>query len=454
MKQNITIIGAGLAGCFLAILFAKKGYNVSVFEQLPEEMMIDDASKRSFALAIYGYGIDVLSKVGLWQTLSHLFLRLEGSVTQIGNRKETHPIIARMDKAPFYAIARTALVRGLLQEAKKNSNIIFHFGKQLTAINEKTRTIKIKVLKTKRVSTISCDIVFGADGVNSAVSDFIQKKETIKLGKKYNAWSYKQVFFSKELAKKSGLHGNFSQNWTRKNAIFVGYPNHDGSFHGMFILPKEAKTSFTLLKKREAIREFVLTFFPDFKPALSQITQAFLTNPEGYFVTVNTSHWYYRDFVALVGDAAHGFPPFYGQGVSAAIADCMEIIRLIELYGTEWGKIFPLYQKERKKNTDALALLSNQTLQQYRREKKADYGAVYSKIESFLSSFFPKFFTPPPFMLVAEDQTHAADYVLRHSIQRKRGKYLGIPFIVAVITGAIVLYETWAKIYHRRNFIS
>lgn len=452
MKQKITIIGAGLAGCFLAILFAKKGYKVTVFEQLSEQQMIIETSKRSFALAIYGYGAEALSKAGLWDALSDYFLKLEGSVTQIGNRKQVHPIITKMDKEPFYAISRAAFLKGLLEEAKKYASITFHFEKTLIALDSKAKTIQIKNKKTKKIATVSCNVVFGADGVNSIVRSFLQKEEKKNVEKIYSTWSYKQVFFPKTLAKKSGLHGNFSQNWTRKNAIFVAYPNYDESYHGMFILPQESHDNFSSLTTKEKIEKFVFTYFPDFMPALSKITDAFLTNPEGYFVTIDSPVWYHEDFVALVGDAAHGFPPFYGQGISAAIADSMEIINLIELYGDQWGDIFPLYQKVRKSNTDALALLSNQTLQQYRREKIADYSAIYTKLESLLHSIFPKIFAPPPFMLVASDQIHAADYVAKHQSQRKKAKYFGIPLLVAAITGTVALQEIFTKIYYQINY--
>ena len=44
--------------------------------------------------------------------------------------------------------------------------------------------------------------------------------------------------------------------------------------------------------------------------------------------------------MAIIGDAAHGFYPFFGQGVSAAFGDCMELVKLVDRYGTNWEKFF------------------------------------------------------------------------------------------------------------------
>ena len=34
------------------------------------------------------------------------------------------------------------------------------------------------------------------------------------------------------------------------------------------------------------------------------------------------SPWYYKDECLLIGDAAHGIIPFFGQGMNCAFEDC------------------------------------------------------------------------------------------------------------------------------------
>src|SRR5260221_1934260 len=89
-KKAITIIGAGLGGCFLALLLAKRGYQVKLYERLPKEDICDTASKRSYNITIYGYAIQKLKEEKLWTYIEPHLLPLAGSQTQI--RNNTKPI--------------------------------------------------------------------------------------------------------------------------------------------------------------------------------------------------------------------------------------------------------------------------------------------------------------------------------------------------------------------------
>ena len=52
--NKITIIGAGLGGCFLSVMLAKRGYTVSVYERFSEsEILSNYASARSYNLTFY-----------------------------------------------------------------------------------------------------------------------------------------------------------------------------------------------------------------------------------------------------------------------------------------------------------------------------------------------------------------------------------------------------------------
>jgi kynurenine 3-monooxygenase len=156
--------------------------------------------------------------------------------------------------------------------------------------------------------------------------------------------------------------------------------------------------------------------------------------------------------MAVIGDAAHGFLPFHGQGVSAAFGDCMEIAKLIDKYGSDWDVIFPLYQKTRKEHMDTLANLSKENFTLYKRQKKADYAAIYNKLESISHKLFPKLFYPPPFVYIARDPGKTADYVKKHKKQRKIAKFLGIPFLVHAATGLVAIEEKLSEIFKKNKF--
>lgn len=445
-KQSaVVIIGAGLAGCFLAIQLAKRGIKVEIYEQFSRREIDDNASKRSYTLTMYGYGIQAIHDAGLWEATASLFTKLKGSFTQV--TPHSKPIIVHLgEKLPFYAVSRAKLLGALVKQAEKEPLITFHFERSLISINRYEKTMIVQDMQSKKYQSVSCAVIFGADGVHSKVRQAIQYGQMTSHVHEYEPWSYKQIIINKELAEKLQLPNDLSCAWTRKDAIFVAYPNGDKSFSGMLLLPKLPGKGIASLTSPASIKVFLTKQIPDFLAGLPEFTKALLENPEGTLGTIYTTPWYYKGFMAMLGDAAHGFLPFYGQGVSAAFGDGMLIGELLDTYGENWDKIFPLYQEKRKRNTDALAHLSKESFTQYRRHKKADYSAIYNKIDTILYKFFPGFFHPPAFQLVAADQSNTAVYYARHQKQRRQALFLGIPLIVFVMTGLVALYEGLEKL--------
>lgn len=82
-KPTITIIGAGLTGCYLTILFAKRGYTVHVYERYSKKEILARSSQRSVNLTFYAYGVQVFKDAGLWKAIQPFVKKLKGSITRI-----------------------------------------------------------------------------------------------------------------------------------------------------------------------------------------------------------------------------------------------------------------------------------------------------------------------------------------------------------------------------------
>ena len=65
--QHIVIMGAGLVGSMQAIFLARRGYQVSVYEQLPDIRKEAISAGRSINLALANRGIDALDRLGLME---------------------------------------------------------------------------------------------------------------------------------------------------------------------------------------------------------------------------------------------------------------------------------------------------------------------------------------------------------------------------------------------------
>lgn len=446
-KNKITIIGSGLAGSFLAVLLAKKGYSVTLYERLSQEEIRDAAAKRSYNIVLFGYGIEMLKKAQLWEIIKPHLLYLKGTVTHIANSKK--PVISITDqKIPYFTITRAKLADIFLQQAMQHQSIAVHFDTALVSINRYEKTIVIQNTKTKKVETVPSEAVIGADGANSLVRTFIQQGQETNHRQEYADWIYKQFVLSEATIEKLGLEKQYVHVWTQKSAFIILHPISDGSLAALFVFPKK---NIQEMQSQTKIANFFQQNFSDLMPALSEITPFLLDSADGNFATIHTNPWYYKDYMTIIGDAAHGFYPFFGQGASAAFGDCMKLSDLIDKYGADWEKIFPLYQNARKRHTDTLGELSKDVLKKYLRYKKADYTAIYDTVESSLYTLFPKLLHAPLFQGIITDPEHADDHWKNHLKQRKITKWVGIPLAVSLLTGIIASVEKTKNITRHKN---
>ena len=442
-QQKITIIGSGLAGSFLAVLLAKRGYKVKIYERLSKEEIFDVASKRSYNLVLFGYGITILKQAGLWDIIEPHLLALKGSVTHIASSAK--PVITLTDnnEMPYFTIARGLLADILLKEATRHPSVTFHDNTSLIAINKHEKTMVVNNVKTQKITTLSYDVLIGSDGVNSLVRPSLQQGMESNHKQEYAQWSYKQFILGPEWTNKLGLEKKFVHIWTQKDTFIIAHPDSDDSLGAMLVFPKNLSGS---LNSSETVSSYFKKNFPDLLPAIGEIEKAILKNPDGNFATILTEPWYYRDSIAIIGDAAHGFYPFFGQGTSAAFGDAIELCTLLDECDSDWSKIFPLYQEERKKNTDALAELSKEALRKNLRFKKGDYDAIYDKLQTMAYHFLPTIIYPPLSQTITTDPGHAAKHRHHYYTQRKIANKFGVSLIVKGIGGTLSLYEKLKKV--------
>ena len=443
-KKPVIIIGAGLGGIFMALCLAKRGYKVSIYERFSQERLTEEASNRSFNLTFYARGIQALKKAGLWNLIQPQLWSLKGSAAYF----PYGTVYTEFDTTenPQYVIERPAFLQLLLQEAIKQPNISFHFDTQLISVDRNARTITTKKAKTDQLQTVACDIVIGADGINSVVRPFIQNGRNTSHKQEFLPWTYKQVKIPAHLAAELGWKERTENFVHAEDALLLSFPNVDGSFTAMFLLPENATYRFAALTNEKLLKQFLQKTFPNLAPAHDVFIQSFLSNPEGRLSTITTQPWYYKDFLVLIGDSAHGLLPFYGQGTAAAFEDCLTIVSLLDAKEGVWRDIFPLYQAKRKPNTDLLAYFSKESFDRLMRYKQADIQAIKSKFDAILNSMFPKLWLPPIYNMIADDASDFQEILAKHAKRQKLARWLGITAGAYGIYAALLLKEKLSSI--------
>ena len=124
------------------------------------------------------------------------------------------------------------------------------------------------------------------------------------------------------------------------------------------------------------------------------LLEDFKDNPTGSLVTIRCAPWFYRDKVALIGDAAHAVVPFYGQGMNAAFEDCVVLDECLEKFPGNRERAFAEYFVRRKENADALADLAISNFIEMRDKTASKTFRAKKKLDHMLEALLPGIYLP------------------------------------------------------------
>jgi kynurenine 3-monooxygenase len=434
MSKKIVIIGAGMAGCFLAICLGKRGYKVEVYEQLPDVRTQPLHSGRSYNMTLYYKALTAMGKMGVLEEVRKIAVIAEGNVPHYPDRIPLFDPFDKKGKEVLLTAHRNHLNGVLISLAEKLPNVTFTFNTECISINRAKKKLYFEK-EAKQLFTARYDILVGADGVNSTVRAKLQHGQPAQHVQQYEDWGYKEVHIPKEVAEKLALRENATHTWPRDNSLLLAFPNPDKTLNLMFNLPLKGHESFESLNTEEKITYFIKTNFPELDELLPYIIESILSKPTGYFVTILTNPWYYHDSMVLIGDAAHGVTPFYGQGVSAAFDDGVLLADLIDANAENLEKAFYAYQHSRKENTDVLAYLSKENFVELRDRSRSSYHLLKAKVNTLFHQVAPTLWLPPLYYLVAHDTVPYKEAYEMHLKQEKIAKRTGLNAVIAA--GAI-----------------
>ncbi|CAN5182481.1 NAD(P)/FAD-dependent oxidoreductase [soil metagenome] len=435
-KTSVTIIGTGPVGCLMAILLAKRGYTVDIYERYSKEKIVEKLSSRSYNITFFSRGINALKKAGLYDSVKQYFIPLTGTVA---HPLYSVPTFHKYDttKSQYVAVKRSSILETFLNEIASYPQVTVHFDTSLLSIDRYKKSFIVQNNKTKKISHIETSLIIGADGVHSEVRKSILEGQHAKFSQEYETWRYKQINVNIGMVEKLNMKKKIMHVWSRKEALIALLPNEDDSYAGMLTLP-----SFDILDTPENIHAYFAENFPDLMANITHITADLLANPEGRLVSIYTDPWYYEDFITLIGDAAHGALPFLGQGITAGFEDCIALASLIDKQNGDWKTILPLYQEKRKRHGDVVVNQSQKMFSKFLRHTYADYEAIYDRVDFLIHGLFPNHWHPALYMMFSSYSTYGfADILAMHKKQRRLSKMIGLSAIVWTFTQVLSVGE-------------
>lgn len=391
--EKIGIVGAGLVGSLQAILMAKKGYDVTVFESRPDLRKATLLAGKSINLALSDRGWRALQAAGIDGDIKEMAIpmykrcmhALDGSLSYQQYGKDGQAI---------YSVPRGGLNQKLMNLADKYPSIHYNFNRRCKDVELDTNTLIFENTEAKTIEKQVFDKIFATDGAFSAVRFRMQKTTMFDYSQKYLDHGYKELVIPANEDGSHKLDKNCLHIWPRGEFMMIALANMDGSFTCTLFFPMFGEKSFDTINTREKVSAFFKETFPDAVALMPTLLDDYFENPTSALVMVRCSPWNYQDNILLLGDAAHATVPFYGQGMNCGFEDCMIFQEMLDTANGNWDGLLGAYSKERVPDGNAIIDLSLMNYVEMRDLTANKEFLLRKKIESKFSDLHPDKWIP------------------------------------------------------------
>ena len=430
--EKALVVGAGLVGSLQAVLLAKKGHQVDVYDRRGDIRNVEFIGGRSINLALSNRGWKALELAGIAQDIKDISIPMTGRKMHAVNGDITYQAYGKEGEA-IYSVPRGELNRKLILKAAEHENVNLHFDMKCTDIDVKKGSVSFEDAKSGEKVITEATQIYGTDGAFSSVRARLQKTDRFNYSQEYLRHGYKELIIP---ANEDGSHKmdkNALHIWPRGEFMLIALANLDGSFTVTLFFPFEGETSFASLDTDAKILAFFEETFADAVPLMPTLLKDYHENPSASLVIIRCDPWNYEDKVLLMGESAHAIVPFYGQGMNSGFEDCSEWWRLAEKHGDNWAAMFKEFSEVRQPNGDAIADLALQNYIEMRDLVGDEMFLLRKKIEKKIYSKYPDKWVPL-YSMVTFSHTAYADAL---AIGKKQEK------IMDPIMARTDIVQTW-----------
>lgn len=468
----IIIVGAGLGGSIMALYLARRNYQIDVYERRPQVELVHP-QQRSLTVTLSKRGLFALEKVNLLDEVMRLVVPLRGRVVHDRNGATHFVPYGNADHEQLYAIRRHDMNALLFRAAQAyQPNIRFHFNRRLVRLDKQANRLwfQNELLPNNELFSVQSPLIIGSDGAFSVVRQQMQRGERADFRQEFLDWGYKDFFIP---ANHEGCHlmePYALHLWPRKNFTVFAFPNLDGSYSANFLCPFAFAEAH---QTSEALTQLLRASCPDLLEVAQDMTQHLPVTPMAHLVTTYTSHWHYKDQIILIGDAAHAFTPFWGEGMNSAFEDARildEMLLACDLTKqgaqhpslrsvgaeeaalpqnpTDRAMIFAQFQALRKPNTDIISDLAKQNFIELRETTGSTRTLAHKMLERWLYRLFPADWQPLNIMISHTLLSYSEAWT-RYQRQQAWLRYSGAELLVWLMTCWLISGDALHKFARR-----
>ncbi|WP_436898916.1 FAD-dependent oxidoreductase [Acinetobacter gyllenbergii] len=358
---HFAIVGAGTAGLAAAILLARAGNHVTIFEQA------DQLSPVGAGLLLQPAGLAVFEHLGVLEHALKLGAKVTGLEGQLPNKRLLVNSHYHQAGSNLYGLGihRATLCHVLVQKlAEYASHVTWKMGHSIEQIQETTHEIRLFGTDQQQKFDASFDAVLIANGARSQ----LRPQAWVKVDQAYPwgaAWS---IVPECPTLDPEILHQFYDRSKIMMGVLPTGAiptaPQQRLS-SVFWSLPTSQLQSFL---KDESAKQQWLKQVADRWPDVAEWLKQLISNE------YNQPQWLsaqYRDVVmsqfgqgriGVIGDAAHAMSPQLGQGANMALLDAWAFSQSLHAakqnQQIDWSALWQHYHQQRRSSTQFYQFLS------------------------------------------------------------------------------------------------
>ena len=413
------IVGAGPAGSLLAILLARRGAPVQLYERRADPRHASAEAGRSINLALAARGLRALEAAGVMPRIKPLLVPMRGRRLHETGKPEQFIAYGQREHEVIWSVSRAALTAALIEAARELPQVNLHFGMQCLDYLGEGR-LHLRELATERELEIEATRIIAADGAGSVLRHALARREGFTVTEARLPHDYKELLVplrqgAPQLAM-DALHI-----WPRGGHMLIALPNADGSFTATLFLARTASADagagtdqprFDALQSAADISAFFARYFSDFAAMVPDLAQQFAAHPQGLLGTVYCPRWHDGEKLLLIGDAAHAIVPFHGQGMNCAFEDCRVLDALLD---EDPAHAFTRFEASRREDCMAIAQMALENYGEMRDTVRSPQFQRQKALSLTLERAFPDRFIPRYAMVMFHDE-------IPYSVALRRGR--------------------------------
>ena len=170
MRANsINIVGAGQCGTLVAIMLARHGYDVDVYERFTDPRVLDAEAGRSINLALAARGLNALRQVGIDSLIQPMLVPMRGRMLHKPDHTTEFLRYGQQADEEIYSVTRLGLNQVLLGVADDMPNLKLNFQQNAIGYDAPDRTVHVKNELDGSLYQIAAQPLFAADGAGSTI---------------------------------------------------------------------------------------------------------------------------------------------------------------------------------------------------------------------------------------------------------------------------------------------